>query len=95
MSIGIQPTQQSVNAAVGNIAVTLRDACNRIADFQTWVTTYGQSNLETLGFTPGDAGAVLTVASYLNTIAGVYKGTATQGSEFNFDDALSALWGGS
>jgi hypothetical protein len=32
--------------------------------------------------------------SYLNTVAGVYFGTATQGSQFNFDQQLSEVWGG-
>ena len=32
--------------------------------------------------------------SYLNTVAGVYFGTATQTPAYNFDQQLSMLWAG-
>jgi len=39
-----------------------------------------------------DAQYALNMISYLNTVAGVYFGTATQGSDFNFNQQLSQIW---
>ena len=47
------------------------------------------------GANPGgvsDAQYALNMISYLNTVAGVYFGTATQGTAFNFDQQLSQMW---
>jgi hypothetical protein len=41
-----------------------------------------------------DAAWALQLISYFNTQAGVWFGTATQPSEFNFNNATSPLWAG-
>lgn len=94
MSVGNQATSAAINASLTALAVQLRDLCGQIRNFQTYVTTLGTTGLEGAGYTAPDAASVQAMASYLNTIAGVYFGTASQASDFNFDNALSGTWGG-
>jgi hypothetical protein len=94
MSVGVQATQSGVNNNLTSLAIQLRNLLRQISDQQEFVTGLGSTGLQALGFTSGDATSVLNFYSYMNTIAGVYFGTATQGTTFDFDNALSALWGG-
>lgn len=94
MPVGIQPQVGQVNQQIGQIAINLRNACRDAANFQEWAVSTGLAGLETIGFTPGDAQSLLNMAGYLNTVAGIYTGQAAQTPSFNFDNALSGLWGG-
>ena len=71
----------------------------QIADFNLSVAKLGSAGLQNLGgtgngFSPADATTVIADAATLNTVAAVYFGTATQGTLFNFNDALAPLWAG-
>ena len=106
MPVGTQMTQQSVNSSITSCALTLRNVCQQIHNLSTQIN--GQGNglalLGMIGFgsapdpdNPGDisdAQLAQNVIAYLNTVAGVYFGTATQDSEFDFDQELSQVWGG-
>ena len=106
MSVGTQVTQASINGSITTCALTLRNVCQQIRNLSTQVNGQGDglAMLEMIGFgsapdtdNPGDvsdAALAQNMISYLNTVAGVYFGTATQGSEFNFDQELSQAWGG-
>jgi hypothetical protein len=90
MPVGDVPTSASLNGELGGLIVRLRDVCHDISELQMQVTGIGQGGLVAAGFSAGDATTFMNAVSYLNTVAGVYQGTATQGSTFNFDNALSA-----
>jgi hypothetical protein len=106
MSVGGQGSSATVDAALTNFSVGMRNLMQSIVNLNTWVN--GQGNglayLGELGYSsesspdnPGgisDAQFALNLLAYLNTMAGVYFGTATQGSEFNFNNELSQLWAG-
>jgi hypothetical protein len=106
MSVGLQGTTQSIDNGLTNTAVQLRNLMNGVANLNTWVN--GQDNglafLEELGYSstanadnPGgisDAQYALNLIAYLNTIAGIYYGTAAQPDAFNFNNELSQIWGG-
>lgn len=101
MSVGNPPTVSNVNQSLQQFAVGLRDLCESIRDYNTWLTNQGLGALETAGFSPADAQTILTLMNYLSTFPGVYYGTVQQGGangtgaiDFDFDNALSALWGG-
>lgn len=106
MPVGAQTSQATINGSITSCAVQLRQVCQQIHNLSTQVN--GQGNglamLEAIGFSsapdpdnPGDISDALlaqNVIAYLNTVAGVYFGTATQASQFNFDQELSQAWGG-
>lgn len=94
MAVGNQATVGIINESLTGNALQLRAALRTVANFQEYVVALGLSGLEALGYSSTDAQSVLNLASYMNTIAGVYFGTATQGSQFNFDNALCQLWAG-
>jgi hypothetical protein len=95
-----------MNNIITSLAVNLRDVMRKIANTSLAVNGQGDglAYLESIGYSgtanpanPGgvsDAALAQTIISYLNTVAGVYFGTATQASEFDFDQQLSEFWGG-
>ena len=99
MSVGTQPTVAGVNSQLTALALTLRNNFATITNLFTCINELGgdtglTAGFEAVGFDSTDAGTASTLLGYMNTIAGVYAGTATQGSEFDFANALAALWGG-
>lgn len=91
MPVGNSPTSASLNAELAGLIIRLRGTCQDIAELQKQVTGIGTAGLQATGFTADEAAVYLNAVSYLNTVAGVYRGTATQGSTFDFDNALSGF----
>jgi hypothetical protein len=106
MAVGQASNSGQVDINLINYSVALRDLMQNIVNLSTWINGQGQglAFLEQLGYSssadsenPGsvsDAQMALNYIAYLNTVAGVYYGTATQGTEFNFNNELSTLWNG-
>lgn len=106
MPVGAVIGSGQMDNIITALAVNLRDVMRQIAN--TSVAVNGQGNglayLESIGYSavanpanPGDvsdAQLAQNMISFLNTVAGVYFGTATQASEFNFDQELSQVWAG-
>jgi hypothetical protein len=93
MAIGNAPSVAQLNSQAAQVALQLRSACQQALALQAYVVSLGQAGLVSLGFTSADATAMLNQCSYMATVAGVFTGTATQGSMFNFQNALVALTG--
>lgn len=105
MTVGNQPTASSVSSQMSALAVTLRNTLRSVSNLFESLQAIGSDNLtaglEAIGFNSTDATTAETLLSYMNTIVGVYEGTVQQGgtggtgaTEFDFDNALSVLWGG-
>jgi hypothetical protein len=106
MPVGATIGSDQMNNILTAFAVQLRNACRQISNLNLAVNGQGAglAYLQSIGYSntsnpanPGsvsDAALALSVISYLNTVAGVYFGTATQGTTFNFDQQLSEVWGG-
>jgi hypothetical protein len=54
----------------------------------------GQASLEAIGYSAEDATTALAAISYLNTVAQVYFGSASQPTDFDFNQELSQYWAG-
>jgi hypothetical protein len=93
MAIGNDPNMQQINSEAAQIAGQFRSNALQAQELQAYVVGLGQAGLVALGFASGDATLLLTCCSYMATLAGVYQGTVTQGSLFNFQNALVALTG--
>lgn len=94
MAIGSQASVASINNTLTTYAVGLRGLCQNIANFQVFVVTLGSAGLQAIGFSSPDATALLNMASTLNTMAGLFNGTATQATQYNFNNALSSVYAG-
>jgi hypothetical protein len=97
VTVGTQPGTGQVNTQLTALALALRNDCQSVINLFEFVNAAGggeglDAGFTALGFASGDATTASTLLSYMNTIAGVYAGTATQGSEFNFANALAVLW---
>lgn len=91
------------------LAVNLRKIMQQVANLNlqvngqgaglAYLTSIGYSNLTATSNpnNPGgitDAAYALSMINYLNTMAGVYFGTAAQTPAFNFNQELSQMWAG-
>jgi hypothetical protein len=110
MSVGNQPSVNQLNSQVSALALAIRNDLRNAMNFNQYVIALGLAGLEAVGFSseanpdnPGsasDAAYLLTLASYMNTIAEVYygsQGQATPGQtavSFDFDNGLCSLWTG-
>jgi hypothetical protein len=90
----MQTTSDQVNTQLGQLALQLRNTCRSIVNFSEWANTWGTAGLEGIGFSADDAQAVLNACGLLANVAGVFFGTATQGANYDFDNAVSTLYGG-
>jgi len=94
MSVGSQATTATVNNILTSYAVTLRNNCQQISNFNQFVSDLGTAGLEAIGFAAADAASVISFAAILNTMAALFFGTATQATEYNFSNALAPLYAG-
>jgi hypothetical protein len=94
MSIGSQTSTGNVNSSLTQLALNLRGVTAEILQQWAYLNKLGLAGLQALGFTAADAQAVLDAVNHMATVAQVYRGTATQGSLFNFEDSLTSLWAG-
>lgn len=97
MSIGMTNTPSSLNAQLGGYAIQMRDLMAQVKQFSEWfngLTAAEQASA--FGITAGstDNTDLVNCVGYLNTLVGLYYGTASQATNYNFDNALSVLWGG-
>jgi hypothetical protein len=93
VAIGNVPSEAELNNQAAQLATTVRQWAYQVLIFQAYVVAQGAAGLEALGFASGDASNMISMADYMATVAQVYQGTATQASEFNFENELSALTG--
>jgi hypothetical protein len=106
MNVGGQASSGTVDATLTSLAISMRNLMTQVSNLSTWVNGQGGglAMLEGLGYpstgnagNPGgisDAQLALNMIAYLNTVAEVYFGSATQGTQFNFNQELSQLWAG-
>jgi hypothetical protein len=96
MSVGNNFTSDTVNQQITGMSVRLRDLCQDIVNLSTNINGQGTglAMLEAIGYDSDDAATAQGAISYLNTVAEVYFGDATQTPAFNFDQELSQYWAG-
>lgn len=104
--VGNPTTANQVDSELSACATLLEQLSARAMALITKVTANGGITfLEKAGYSndpassnpgnPGgqtDAAYALELINYMSTLVGVYQGTATQSTDFNFAQALSILW---
>jgi len=106
MPVGATIGSSQMDNIITSLAVQLREIMQDIADTNLSVNGQGQglAYLQSIGYSnvanpanpnnKSDAQYALDMISYLNTVAAVYFGTAAQTPAYNFNQQLSAVWGG-
>ena len=106
MPVGAGLTSGQVDNILTSLAVSFRDLAQQAANLAIEVTGQGQglAFLESAGYSndpnpanPGgisDAAWALQLVDYFSNVSGVWFGTATQASAFNYNNASAPLWGG-
>jgi hypothetical protein len=93
MAVGNSASSSQLNAWLASLALDICGWAYQVNQLQELTVALGTGGLEAAGFGAGDAATFQSMVSYLNTVAGVYQGTATQGSDFDFDNALCQVRG--
>jgi hypothetical protein len=93
MAIGNIPSQAQLNSQIAQLASQWRSVAQQSLYFGTYINNIGTAGLQALSFTSGDATTFVAQADYMLTLSGVYMGTATQGTVFNFENALVTVTG--
>jgi len=96
MTVGRQITSNDIDASITSLSVKMRDLMQDVSSLSLNVNGQGTglAFLQSIGYSPTDAATAQAAISYLNTVAGVYFGTATQATDFNFNQELSQYWAG-
>lgn len=92
MAIGNQTTYSttSLNSELGQHATDTQNVMRGDVEFFERINALGVTGLVAIGFSQDDAEKYYNTANYLNTIAEVYFGQATQLALFRFDDATAS-----
>lgn len=106
MPVGASLGSSQMDNILTNLAVNYRNISQLAANLAIEVNGQGQglAFLESIGYSndpnPGNPGGIsdaawaLQLVDYFSTVSGVWFGTATQPSEFPFNNAVAPLWGG-
>ena len=106
MAVGTQPGVAQVNSQLTQLALNWRNVAQQTLNLFTTINELGgdtglTAGFEAMGFTPTDAAAANLLLGYMSTLQGVQYGTVQAGgtggtgaTEFNYANALSALWAG-
>jgi hypothetical protein len=93
--IGNQSTPAQLNSQIGNIALALRNDFSNLANFIAWFNT--QNTLAAIesnfGLSAADAATMQSSVGNLQTLLGVWLGTAST-NNFDYKDSSAILWGG-
>jgi hypothetical protein len=99
MSVGAAVSSDQANNILTSNAKAVQVSMQNVVKLWSWVVKLGadqaaqQAALVTLGFSSADAATFWTKANNLFSVAQVYYGQGTQGSVFNYDDALAGIRG--
>jgi len=106
MPVGAVIGSSQVDNIITALAVDMRNIMQQVVNLNLAVNGQGAglAYLQSIGYSnasnpanPGsvsDAALALSMISYLNTMAGVYFGTAAQTPAYNFNQQLSEIWAG-
>lgn len=96
MTVGAQLSAIGIDSSITNLSVAMRDLMQQVVNLSMNVNGQGTglATLESIGYSSADAQTAINAIAYLNTVAEVYFGTATQVSDFDFNNQLSQYWAG-
>lgn len=95
MSVGIAASAQSVNAAVAQFALDLRNTFQQIQNFESWLSASGGATfLQGIGFTSADAATIVSTVGNLDQLRQIYQGLANLATAFNYEANSNTTWGG-
>lgn len=91
MALGNQPTAAQIDQEFSQWAEQTRDFFDGLQKFVNDVNAVGAAGLQAAGKSSADAATAITNMGYFANLTGLYYGTLTQPSAFNFDNALAPL----
>lgn len=96
MSVGGQISSATIDGNITALSVAMRNLMTAVQNLSLNVNGQGEglAFLESIGYGSEDAATAQAAISYLNTVAGVYFGSASQPSDFDFNQQLSQYWAG-
>ena len=93
MTVGYPTSRSDIDSRAGGIALDLRNAMFNIRNFKLWLDTQVDADLTALGYTAGDIANLRSAFVDLVKLAGVYDGTQTQATLYDFRTFAKLLTG--
>jgi len=94
--IGLQPNETTLNTALGQILLAVRNDFQNVQNLNAYITAQGGAPfLQGLGFTAGDAGAYVAAIGNHDQLRQIYQGLAALAAPFNYEANGNGAWGGS
>lgn len=93
MSVGYEISKATVDSRSGTLAVRLRDTLRQCGEFNTWLETQPNQDLEALGYTSPEVAQLKSAFADAAELAAVYRGEATVDSPKDFTTFLKILVG--
>lgn len=93
MTVGFPKDPNSVNALVGELAVSVNRNFRRAAQFKTELDSFTDQQLTTAGYTTAEVTVLRTLASDLSLLNSIYTGAAPLATAKDFRVSLRPVWG--
>jgi hypothetical protein len=84
MSLGYPTTKNDIDAKAGGLAVQLRNILNECANLKLWLDAQTDQDMLNRGYVAGEIAQLRSFATDYNKLNGVYLGTATQATAYDF-----------
>jgi len=93
MSVGLQVTKGDADAHAGSIAQALDKAMTDVLDFNDWLTSHTDTDLEALGYTPEDIALLRSAYVDAKLLADIFYGREPLAAPKDFTAFLKRIWG--
>lgn len=93
MSVGFPKNKASVDAIVGELAVSVNRDFRRALQLKTEVDSYSDAALTAAGYAAADITALRALVADLGQLYTIYAGTAALAAAKDFRTSLRPVWG--
>lgn len=96
MTIGLQPSQTTLNTELGQTLLAIRNAFQDVQNLNVYIAGQGNAAfLEGLGFSTADANAFVAAIGNHDQLRQIYQGLISLAAPFNYEANGNITWGGS
>jgi hypothetical protein len=93
MSVGYPAGKNDIDAKVGGLAVQLRNTLVEVANFKLWLDAQTDADLTAASYSATDIARLRSAINDLDRLHGIYLGTATQTTTYDFRTFAKFLTG--
>lgn len=93
MSVGLSSTKADIDAQAGQTYLQVREAFRAVQLLQAFLVTRTEGDLTALGYTAGEVAQLKSAYTDLDKLRGIFEGTQTQATAYDFRTFAKLLAG--